>query len=674
MVDLASPTSAAGRKALKAQGKTTKWGGFPIPNVDYLKRAMSSIGRTPPARRPAVRALIRKRAKALGATSLLKNPVWQAASKTPDELLELANHYKTAIRDLSLEQLIEGEMLLAGTLPVASASDGPRVVKSSSLVGFGGRLGLQPHQAKAYARMRKRGVKHATAIKFARRTESRANNMGTAAKIGSGTGSQAYARTGGVSQSGVGVAGTASTAARGQLGQSSRPNRMSTRQQALFVPQKVVGPTKSGAGLPGGEGRAPGKAKLTRSAIPGVRASTATPPGGKLLRGYPQGSSATRTGISAGKYTWPDNKGQGKPPRTPVSVGAGFKTPSNLVVQSNIPSGENKSGKIMQPASNSAVPTAFTQHARLAYGKLRGLGISHAAAAKAVSQYYGSGAPKNSLGLRWGGSQTNLRMKQSSGMGRASTLTGRAKGQKVAGKKSMSGVVRGPATRTGGSRRGGNWYRTGGVRQAASMSGTTHESAFDLAAATGNPLAIRTQAPGEPGVTGRTSRVRGGGIRRAPAGLDPGRTPGAGQRQPGSPRSGAATRNPRPARVKNPGEPSVTSKAPANKSRMAMQGQQPGGPGPRKNVPDGQNVTANSGMNQGIAAGNLQPLVDAARKIGASLTMRHLQAAQSAASGRDYRQGVVHLSRAHETARQDGNVQLMNGIAAAARTFRQATP
>jgi hypothetical protein len=42
---------------------------FPIPNVDYLKRAIRSVGRAPASKRPALAALIRKRAKELKATN-----------------------------------------------------------------------------------------------------------------------------------------------------------------------------------------------------------------------------------------------------------------------------------------------------------------------------------------------------------------------------------------------------------------------------------------------------------------------------------------------------------------------------------------------------------------------------------------------------------------------------
>jgi hypothetical protein len=59
---------AASRKKLAVAGQALPSGSFPVPNVDYLKRAIRSVGRCPSAKRPALKALILKRAKGLGAT------------------------------------------------------------------------------------------------------------------------------------------------------------------------------------------------------------------------------------------------------------------------------------------------------------------------------------------------------------------------------------------------------------------------------------------------------------------------------------------------------------------------------------------------------------------------------------------------------------------------------
>jgi hypothetical protein len=58
---------AAGRRKLASAGNALADGSFPIPDVDYLKRAIRSVGRAPASKRPALKALIRKRARELNA-------------------------------------------------------------------------------------------------------------------------------------------------------------------------------------------------------------------------------------------------------------------------------------------------------------------------------------------------------------------------------------------------------------------------------------------------------------------------------------------------------------------------------------------------------------------------------------------------------------------------------
>lgn len=62
-----APQRAAGRKKLAAQGDALPDGSEPIPNVTYLKKAIRSVGRLDPSKRPALKTLIRKRARELGA-------------------------------------------------------------------------------------------------------------------------------------------------------------------------------------------------------------------------------------------------------------------------------------------------------------------------------------------------------------------------------------------------------------------------------------------------------------------------------------------------------------------------------------------------------------------------------------------------------------------------------
>lgn len=59
------------RRRLAAKGQAMPDGSFPIPDVDALKDAIQSIGRTGPAKRPRVIAFIKRRAAALGKTDLI---------------------------------------------------------------------------------------------------------------------------------------------------------------------------------------------------------------------------------------------------------------------------------------------------------------------------------------------------------------------------------------------------------------------------------------------------------------------------------------------------------------------------------------------------------------------------------------------------------------------------
>jgi hypothetical protein len=67
-----APERAAGRRKLAKAGNALPDGSFPIPNVAYLKKAIRAVGRAGPGKRPALGALIRKRARALGAWNVVK--------------------------------------------------------------------------------------------------------------------------------------------------------------------------------------------------------------------------------------------------------------------------------------------------------------------------------------------------------------------------------------------------------------------------------------------------------------------------------------------------------------------------------------------------------------------------------------------------------------------------
>lgn len=62
-----APERAAGRRKLAAKGQALPGGQEPIPDVPYLKKAIRSVGRLDPSKRPALKKLIIKRAKELNA-------------------------------------------------------------------------------------------------------------------------------------------------------------------------------------------------------------------------------------------------------------------------------------------------------------------------------------------------------------------------------------------------------------------------------------------------------------------------------------------------------------------------------------------------------------------------------------------------------------------------------
>jgi hypothetical protein len=69
------------RKSLAKTGAAMPGGRYPIRNQSDLKNAQQAVGRTAPEGRPAVRAHIRKRAKALGISSALSQHIRGALGK-----------------------------------------------------------------------------------------------------------------------------------------------------------------------------------------------------------------------------------------------------------------------------------------------------------------------------------------------------------------------------------------------------------------------------------------------------------------------------------------------------------------------------------------------------------------------------------------------------------------
>jgi hypothetical protein len=90
-----APERAAGRAKLAASDDALDDGSFPIPDLAYLKKAIRSVGRAPASRRPALKALIRKRARELNA---MDEPgvkgTWAFEGANGGEAIELAYRYK----------------------------------------------------------------------------------------------------------------------------------------------------------------------------------------------------------------------------------------------------------------------------------------------------------------------------------------------------------------------------------------------------------------------------------------------------------------------------------------------------------------------------------------------------------------------------------------------------
>lgn len=71
-LELASRTfSSDTREKYADKGTAMDDGSYPIPDKDALRRAIQSFGRAPENKKAAVKAHIKRRAKALGATDLI---------------------------------------------------------------------------------------------------------------------------------------------------------------------------------------------------------------------------------------------------------------------------------------------------------------------------------------------------------------------------------------------------------------------------------------------------------------------------------------------------------------------------------------------------------------------------------------------------------------------------
>jgi hypothetical protein len=82
-----APQRAAGRKKLAKEHKALPDGSFPIPNTDYLHKAIQAVGRAAPGKRPALAKLIRKRAKQLGSAGMaVLQGSWADSKQSPKEM------------------------------------------------------------------------------------------------------------------------------------------------------------------------------------------------------------------------------------------------------------------------------------------------------------------------------------------------------------------------------------------------------------------------------------------------------------------------------------------------------------------------------------------------------------------------------------------------------------
>jgi hypothetical protein len=112
-IELAKPTSAAGRRSLAGRNLALPDGSFPVPNADYWDKARQAIGRVAdPAKRAAVAKLLRRTAPRFGKTAALKNS-WAAPGgskhSNTGQAMEFAMPTTRPIRTPSDLVIVRGE-------------------------------------------------------------------------------------------------------------------------------------------------------------------------------------------------------------------------------------------------------------------------------------------------------------------------------------------------------------------------------------------------------------------------------------------------------------------------------------------------------------------------------------------------------------------------------------
>jgi hypothetical protein len=129
----------ASRKKLTRQGHALKDGSYPIPNVSYLKKAIKAKGRTKPEKWPALKKLIRKEGKRLGAMNIV-NKSWAGTG---------------------------AKVGLAGGYSTASSTDGPRVTKGTGGHAMPSAGEMDRVYKRAYAAAKSKGNDDATCTRMA---------------------------------------------------------------------------------------------------------------------------------------------------------------------------------------------------------------------------------------------------------------------------------------------------------------------------------------------------------------------------------------------------------------------------------------------------------------------------------------------------------------------------
>lgn len=141
-IAIPAPERAAGRRRLAKKKQALSDGSFPIPNVAYLEKAIRAVGRAAPGKRPALAALIRKRARQLGSAGMAKlKGSWAdntqstkaMANALYGQLIELGFSPEQAKAETQTTMTFMVREF-AGVIPVVGSTDGPQV---TTLVGGG---------------------------------------------------------------------------------------------------------------------------------------------------------------------------------------------------------------------------------------------------------------------------------------------------------------------------------------------------------------------------------------------------------------------------------------------------------------------------------------------------------------------------------------------------------